>query len=114
MVIARHTYFLVSVWLLPSYIFMLSQALSPIVLILFAIVGTSAWDYIFMGICIFLLHLVAPLRVIYSLAVWLARLPLYVPHVLGAWLALVATFFPLIFLPRKVYLHTAAKHPTTT
>ena len=34
----------------------------------FTVRGTSIWDYIFIRICIFFLHLVAPLSTIYSLA----------------------------------------------
>ncbi|KAH7146817.1 hypothetical protein B0J13DRAFT_595239 [Dactylonectria estremocensis] len=72
---------------------MLSKAPSPTVLILFAMIGTSVWDYIFIRTCIFLLHLISPLSVV--------------------WLALEAAFYLFIFLPRKAYLQTAAKHRTT-
>lgn len=74
--------------------------------------GTSAWDYIFIRTSIFLLHLVAPFSVIYSLASWLSRFPFHVPHVLEVWLAFETSFYLLIYLPRKAYLQAAATHPT--
>ena len=75
-------------------------------------VGTSLWDYIFIRVCILLLHLIAPLSVLYSLASLLVRLPFPIPRVLQAWLALEAVFYLAIYLPRKAYLQRAARHPT--
>jgi hypothetical protein len=75
-------------------------------------IGTSLWDYIFIRTCIFLLHLVAPLSVIYSLVSRLVRLPFQLPQVLQVWLALEAVFYLTVYLPRKEYLQRAARHPT--
>ncbi|KAH6985552.1 hypothetical protein EDB80DRAFT_767963 [Ilyonectria destructans] len=74
-------------------------------------IGISAWDYIFIRTCIFLLHLVAPLSVVYSLVSWLIHLPFHIPHVLEVWLALEAVFYLLVYLPRKNYLQTVVTHP---
>jgi hypothetical protein len=73
--------------------------------------GTSLWDYIFIRTSIFLLHLVAPLSVVYSLVRLLVRLPFQFPRVLQAWLALEALFYLAVYLPLKEYLQRAAKHP---
>ncbi|KAJ3453283.1 hypothetical protein MRS44_017530 [Fusarium solani] len=74
-------------------------------------IGISTWDYIFIRTCIFLLHLVAPLSVVYSLVSWLIHLPFHIPHVLEVWLALEAVFYLLVYLPRKNYLQTVVTHP---
>ncbi|KAH6874275.1 hypothetical protein B0T10DRAFT_587751 [Thelonectria olida] len=76
-------------------------------------VKTSVWDYIFIRTCIFLLHLVAPLSIFYSLASSLVHLPFYIPRMLELWLALEAVFYLAVYLPRKAYLQKAATHPTT-
>ncbi|KAK2923385.1 hypothetical protein FoTM2_016909 [Fusarium oxysporum f. sp. vasinfectum] len=75
-------------------------------------IGISAWDYVFIRTCIFLLHLIAPLSVIYSLVRCLIHLPFHIPHVLEAWLALEAVFYLVVYLPRKNYLQTVVTHPT--
>jgi hypothetical protein len=76
-------------------------------------VGTSLWDYLFIRTCIFLLHIVAPLSIAYSLGSSLVHLPFHIPRVLEVWLALEAVFYLVVYLPRKAYLQTAATHPTT-
>ncbi|KAF4447316.1 hypothetical protein F53441_9140 [Fusarium austroafricanum] len=73
--------------------------------------GTSLWDYIFIRASIFLLHLIAPLSVAYSLVSLLARLPFQLPRVLQAWLALEALFYLAVYLPLNKYLQRATKHP---
>ncbi|KAH7190271.1 hypothetical protein BKA60DRAFT_664498 [Fusarium oxysporum] len=73
--------------------------------------GTSLWDYIFIRASIFLLHLIAPLSVAYSLVNLLARLPFQFPRVLQAWLGLEALFYLAVYLPLNKYLQRAAKHP---
>ncbi|KAH6976838.1 hypothetical protein EDB80DRAFT_269390 [Ilyonectria destructans] len=55
-------------------------------------------------------HLVAPLRVVYSLVSPLGCLPSQ-PSRLQAWFALETVFYPAIYLPRKEYLQRAARHP---
>lgn len=77
-------------------------------------IGTSFSEYVFIRTCIFFLHLVAPLSVLYSAMVALAR-PLFHLHpVLETWLALEAAFYFIIYLPRKAYLQKPAIHPETT
>jgi hypothetical protein len=73
--------------------------------------GTSLWDYIFIRASIFLLHIIAPLSVAYSLVSLLARLPFQFPRVLQAWLSLEALFYLVVYLPLNKYLQRAAKHP---
>ncbi|RKK72724.1 hypothetical protein BFJ71_g17481 [Fusarium oxysporum] len=68
-------------------------------------------DYIFIRASIFLLHLIAPLSVAYSLVSLLARLPFQLPRALQAWLALEALFYLAVYLPLNKYLQRAAKHP---
>ncbi|EEU33859.1 uncharacterized protein NECHADRAFT_101054 [Fusarium vanettenii 77-13-4] len=80
--------------------------------VFFAMVETSVWDYVFIRTCIFLLHLIAPLSVAYSLVGWLVHIPLHAPRILKIWLALEAAFYLLVYLPRKAYLQRAATHPT--
>lgn len=77
----------------------------------FAMIGISVWDYIFIRACIFLLHLVAPVSVAYSVVSWLLHLPFHVPRVLEVWLALEAAFYLLFYLPRRNYLQKIATHP---
>ena len=77
----------------------------------FAMIGISAWDYIFIRTCIFVLHLVAPLSVLYSLVSWLLHLPFRIPRVLEVWLALEAVFYLLVYLPRRTYLQAVVAHP---
>lgn len=75
-------------------------------------IGISAWDYVYIRTCIFLLHLIAPLSVIYSLVSCFIHPPFHVPHVLEVWLNLEAIFYLVVFLPRKNYLQTVVTHPT--
>lgn len=76
-------------------------------------IGTSFSEYVFIRTCIFFLHLVAPLSVLYLAANVLARPPFRLPRVLEIWLALEAAFYCIIYLPRRVYLQKAARHPET-
>ncbi|KAJ3453221.1 hypothetical protein MRS44_018876 [Fusarium solani] len=78
----------------------------------FAMVGTSVWEYVFIRKCIFLLHLIAPLSVAYSLVGWLIHILLHAPRILKVWLALEVAFYLLFYLPRKAYLQRATTHPT--
>ncbi|PFH55607.1 hypothetical protein XA68_17954 [Ophiocordyceps unilateralis] len=71
----------------------------------------SLWHHVFIRTCIFLLHLLAPLSVVYSLVSSLFLLPFQLPRVLNLWLALEAVFYLLIYLPLKRHLQRAAKHP---
>jgi hypothetical protein len=74
-------------------------------------IGISTWDYVFIRTCIFLLRLIAPLSVIYSLVSCLIHFPFYIPHVLEVWLNLEAVFYLLVYLPRKNYLQAVVTHP---
>ena len=56
--------------------------------------------------------MIAPCSVIYSLANVLVGLPVQLPQVLQAWLALETAFYLVVYLPYKEYLQKAAKHPT--
>ncbi|KAF7553575.1 hypothetical protein G7046_g7075 [Stylonectria norvegica] len=76
-------------------------------------IETSLWDYVFIRTCIFLLHLVAPLSIVYSIVSSLFHHPLRVPFALEIWLALEAVFYIAIYVPLKAYLQTAATHPAT-
>jgi hypothetical protein len=75
-------------------------------------IGTSLTEYIFIRACIFLLHLLAPASIIFSLANVLIGLPFQLPWLLRGWLALEAGFYLAIYLPYKEYLQKPAKHPT--
>lgn len=76
--------------------------------------GLNLWDYLFIRACIFVLHSIAPLSLIYSLVSAAVPLPayLYPPRILQVWLALEAIFYVAIYLPLRKYLQRAAKHPT--
>ncbi|KAK7229619.1 hypothetical protein V2G26_001789 [Clonostachys chloroleuca] len=76
-------------------------------------VETAVWDYVFIRTCTFLLHLVAPLSILYSLASSLVHLPFHIPRILELWLAFEAVFYLAVYLPRKAYLQNAATHPIT-
>lgn len=69
-------------------------------------------DYIFIRACIFLLHLVAPASVIYSVANMLLGSPFQLPRALHLWLGLETGFYLAIYLPYREYLQKPARHPT--
>ncbi|RYP47620.1 hypothetical protein DL768_006349 [Monosporascus sp. mg162] len=75
--------------------------------------STSLWDYIFIRTSIFLLHLVAPLSTLYSLARGFVRFPVDIPRILEIWLALEAVFYLVVYIPLNLYLQRAASHPPT-
>ncbi|EJP61372.1 uncharacterized protein BBA_09668 [Beauveria bassiana ARSEF 2860] len=74
-------------------------------------IGTSLWDYIFIRACIFFLHLIAPVSIIYTLVNVLVGLPFQLPQALQVWLALEASFYLVVYLPYSKYLQKAARHP---
>ncbi|KAM3537377.1 hypothetical protein ARSEF1564_009701 [Beauveria bassiana] len=74
-------------------------------------IGTSLWDYIFIRACIFFLHLIAPVSIIYTLVNVLVGLPFQLPQALQVWLALEASFYLVVYLPYRKYLQKAARHP---
>lgn len=73
---------------------------------------TSLWDYIFIRTSIFILHLVAPLSIFYSLVRWLVYPLFHIPQILEIWLALEAAFYLVVYLPLSLHLQTATTHPT--
>ena len=76
--------------------------------------GTSTWDYVFIRTSIFLLHLLAPLSVTYSLLAPLINPPLFhVPRILEIWLNLEAVFYLAVYFPRRAYLQAIATPPLT-
>ena len=75
-------------------------------------IGTTIWDYIFIRSCIFFLHWITPLSILYCLAIYLVRpSPFHVSWALEACVAFETAFYFLVYLPRKYYLQTAATHP---
>ncbi|KAK7177821.1 alpha beta hydrolase fold family [Paraphaeosphaeria sporulosa] len=74
-------------------------------------IGTSIWDYIFIRACIFILHLIAPLSVLWCL-VSLFCPPFHVSWILQVWATFETAFYLLVYHPRKIYLQRAAIHPT--
>lgn len=75
--------------------------------------STTLWDYIFIRTSIFLLHLIAPLSILYSLGAAVIRFPVYIPRILEIWLALEAAFYLVVYIPLNHYLQRAATHPET-
>lgn len=74
-------------------------------------IGTSTWDYIFIRACIFVLHWIAPLSVLWCL-ISLFYPRLYISWILQVWASLETAFHLLVYYPRKIYLQRAATHPT--
>ena len=76
-------------------------------------IGTSIWDYIFIRSCIFFLHWIAPLSILYCLTTSLVHpSPIYVSWILEVWATFETAFYFLVYLPRRFYLQAAATHPT--
>jgi hypothetical protein len=76
-------------------------------------IGTSIWDYIFIRSCIFFLHWIAPLSILYCLTNSLVHpSPIYVSWILEAWATFETAFYFLVYLPRRFYLQAAATHQT--
>lgn len=77
-------------------------------------IGTSLWDYVFIRSCIFFLHSIAPLSILYSIVILFIRPTSYrIPWYLEAWTLAETAFFTFVYLPRNYYLQHAATHPTT-
>lgn len=76
-------------------------------------IGTSAWDYIFIRSCIFFLHSIAPLSILYCALVLFIRPATYrIPVFLEFWLVAETVFYFLVYLPRTFFLQHAATHPS--
>lgn len=76
-------------------------------------IGTSAWDSVFIHICIFVLHMIAPICVLYMTGRLLFCYPFAIPRLLEAWLAIEAAFYLAIYLPRRAYLQSPTQHPVS-
>ena len=79
-------------------------------------IGTSTFDYVFIQICIYGLHYIAPLSVSYCLlqilryGFWPAlshRIPIY----LEVWAAAETAFYILVHVWYRSHLQSAARHP---
>ncbi|KAH7111838.1 hypothetical protein B0J11DRAFT_543139 [Dendryphion nanum] len=74
-------------------------------------IGTSIFDYIFIRVCIFTLHLIAPLSVFYCLSSLIYPAPFHATRILQVWATLETAFYLLVYHPRRLYLQRAATHP---
>ncbi|KAH0545373.1 hypothetical protein FGG08_000514 [Glutinoglossum americanum] len=77
-------------------------------------IGTSVWEYIFIRSCIFFLHWIAPLSILYCITSYLQvfePITLRVPLILKAWVVAETAFYFFVYLPLKYYLQGAAIHP---
>lgn len=73
--------------------------------------GTSIWEYIFIRSCIFVLHWITPLSILFCLNSLVSPPPCHVPQILQVWAILETAFYLLVYYPRKIYLQRAAIHP---
>lgn len=74
-------------------------------------IGTSFYEYVFIRASIFILRSITPACICYT-AAYLIR-PFHFPGApfLFAYTAIETGFYLLIYLPRTLYLQSAAKHP---
>ena len=87
----------------------LPQQIGPV----FMMIGNSAWDYIFIRSCIFFLHSIAPLSILYCAVVLAIQPATYrIPLFLEAWLIAETLFYIVVYLPRNYALQHAATHPS--
>jgi hypothetical protein len=75
-------------------------------------IGTSIYDYIFIRFCIFVLHWIAPLSILYCLSSLVYPTSFHVSRILQVWATLETAFYLLVYHPRKIYLQKAATNPT--
>ena len=76
-------------------------------------IGTSFREYLFIRLCIFFLHWLAPFSLIYCALALIIRPTKYrLPLVLEIWLGGEALFYLLVYLPRNAVLQRPANHPT--
>ena len=75
-------------------------------------IGTSTKDYIFIRACIFLLHWIAPISVVYCLVTFIFKISHYRTFwVLETFIVAETAFYLFLYLPRARYLQAAATHP---
>ena len=77
-------------------------------------IGNSLPEYIFIRLCIYLLHYIAVLSILYSTVLLLLKQDDYrVSRLLEYYFLAETLFFALIYLPRRYSLQHAAVHPKT-
>lgn len=75
-------------------------------------IGTSATEYAFIRVCIFILHCVAPLSLLYcGIAIAISYPVPRRPTVIELWPVAEALFWTCFFLPYRSCLQNAATHP---
>lgn len=75
-------------------------------------IGTAFHHYIFIRLCIVVLHWIAPLSILYCISSLIYPVPFHVPRILQAWTILETAFYLFVYHPRRLYLQRAANHPT--
>ena len=77
-------------------------------------INSSFKEYVFIRLCIFFLHWLAPFGILYCALVLIIRPAKYrLPLILEIWLAAEAVFYLFGYLPRNAVLQRPANHPTT-
>ena len=75
-------------------------------------IGTSRQEDIFIRLCIFFLHWLAPFSICYCALVLIDRsIPYRLPLLVERWLTAEALFYTLGYLPRNFYLQRPTYHP---
>jgi hypothetical protein len=75
-------------------------------------IGTSIHNYIFIRLCISVLHWIAPFSILYCLSSFVYPAPFYISPILQVWTTLKTAFYLLVYYPRRTYLQRAAGRPT--
>lgn len=77
-------------------------------------IGDSLLELVFIRLCIYFLHYIAPFSILYSIVFLLLKPEVYsIPWVLGFGSLAETLFYLLVYLPRRYSLQRAAVHPTT-
>ena len=77
-------------------------------------IGTSRLEYVFIRLCIFFLHYIAPVSILYSIVTILLKFYDYHTFwLLDLYCSIETAFFLLIYLPRRYSLQHGAVHPST-
>lgn len=74
-------------------------------------IGASFPNYVFIRLCITILHWIAPLSVLYCLTSLIYPAPFPVSRMLQVWTTLETAFYVFVYHPRRHYLQRAAIHP---
>ncbi|KAI9709863.1 MAG: hypothetical protein M1812_007571 [Candelaria pacifica] len=75
-------------------------------------IGETTGEYIFIRACIFFLHYIAPLSILYTFIILTFQpLSYRVPWALEVWVLAETGFFFFVYLPRRYHLQHAATHP---